>query len=254
MKTRQAITLVFYKAYADLKAESTRSYLGFLWWLIEPVLYLFAFYILIVMVLERGGPDFVPFFLCGAVVWKWFDSGIKGGVHSISAQRGLLQVVYVPKYIFPMTAVISSTMKFMPLIVSFLVFLVIYGAPFRPSWFALPFIFVTQLLLILSLSILVSAISPFLPDIKVAIDNGIMLLFFISGIFFDINEVNEPLRSYLLINPMANLIDEYRNVLMRGQGPDIERLVVTAFASLIVASLALLLLKRLDKKYSKLPF
>lgn len=251
MLLRNSLELVLYKTYADLKAEAARSYLGLLWWIIEPVLYLCAFYVLFVLVLQRGGPDFVPTFLCGAVVWKWFDSGLKGGSHAISIHRGLLLQVYVPKYIFPVIAVLGSTARFLPVFTVFAIFLLLYGIPAHVTWLAAPMVMLTQLSLVLSLAMLVGAVTPFLPDLKIVIDNGIMLLFFISGVFFNINEVHEPLRSYLLLNPMAVLIDEYRNVMIRGIWPGIGHLASILFFSIALGVLALVLLKQMDHKYGK---
>lgn len=254
MNLRNSFELILYKAYADLRAEAARSYLGLLWWIIEPILYLSAFYILFVLVLQRGGPDFVPTFLCGAVVWKWFDSGLKGGSHAISAHRGLLQQVYVPKYIFPVIAVLGSTARFLPVFMIFAIFLLLYGIPAQITWLAAPLVMLTQLCLVMALAMLVGAITPFLPDLKPAIDHGMMMLFFISGVFFNINDVHEPLKSYLMLNPMAGLIDEYRNIMIRGIWPDTGHLAIILFSSIALAALALVLLKQMDHKYGKVRF
>lgn len=254
MQLRNSIELILYKAYADIKVEMARSYLGLLWWIIEPALYLCAFYVLFVLVMQRGGPDFVPTFLCGAVVWKWFDNGLKGGSHAIRAHRGLLQQVYVPKYIFPVIAVLGSTTRFLPVFVIFAIFLLIYGMPASLTWLAAPIVMLTQLCLVMSLAMLVGAVTPFFPDLKVAIDNGMMILFFISGVFFNINEVQEPLRSYLLLNPMAGLIVEYRNVMIHGIWPDGGRLAIIMFSSVVLSVLALALLKKMDHRYGKARF
>lgn len=254
MRLRNSIEFIFYKAYADIKAEMERSYLGLLWWLIEPVLYLGAFYILFFLVMQRPEPGFVPTFLCGAVVWKWFDSGLKGGSHAISANRGLLQQVYVPKYIFPVIAVLGSTARFLPVFAVFAIFLLLSGAPAQATWVAVFAVMFTQFCLVMALAMLVGAVTPFLPDLKVAIDNGMMLLFFISGVIFNINEVHEPLRSYLLLNPMAGLIDEYRNVMIRGIWPNGNRLAVIFVASVALGIVALALLKRMDHRYGKVRF
>ncbi len=254
MQLRNSFELILYKAYTDLKAEAARSYLGLLWWIIEPILYLSAFYILFVLVLQRGGPDFVPTFLCGAVVWKWFDSGLKGGGHAITANHGLLQQVYVPKYIFPVIAVLGSTARFLPVFTVFAIFLLLYGIPFQITWLAAPMVMFTQFCLVLALAMLVGTVTPFLPDLKVAIDNGMMMLFFISGVFFNIHEVHEPLQSYLLLNPMAGLIDEYRNVMIRGVWPDTKRLAIILLSSITLGALALMLLKQMDHKYGKVRF
>ncbi len=246
--------LIFYKAYADIKAESARSYLGLLWWLIEPMIYLCAFYILFVFVLKRGGQDFVPFFLCGAVVWKWFASGLNGGSQSIIVNRGLLQQVYVPKFIFPVIAVLGSTARFLPVFLVLVVFMLVYGMPIHAGWLALPVVALTQFCLILALALLAGAITPFLPDLKVAIDNGLIFLFFVSGIFFNINEVQEPAKSYLFLNPMAVLINEYRSIFIFGMWPDLLRLGIIVLISFISGGLALVLLKHMDHKYGKVRF
>ena len=243
--------LILFKTYADLKAEAARSYLGFLWWVIEPVLYLGAFYILFVLVLHRGGPNFVPFFLCGAVVWKWFDSGIKVGSQSIRAHLGLLQQVYVPKYIFPIIAVLNSTARFLPLFIILLIFLLLYGIHAQLTWLSAPIVMLAEFVMVMAISMLVGAITPYLPDLKVIIDNGMMLIFFTSGIFFNINEVDEPLRSYLFLNPMAVLVDEFRNILIYGHWPNIARLAIITFSSFAIGIIALLLLKHLDRQYGK---
>lgn len=254
MKLQNAIDLILYKAYADIKAESARSYLGLLWWIIEPMLYLCAFYILFVYVLKSGGQDFVPFFLCGAVVWKWFGSGLNGGSHSIIANSGLLQQVYVPKYVFPVIAVLGSTVRFLPVFLVLIVFLLVYGLPIHAGWIALPVVVMTQFSLILAVALLAGAVTPFLPDLKVVIDNGLIFLFFLSGIFFNINEIGEPAKTYLFLNPMAVLINEYRNILLFGMWPDAQRLGLIMLASLFVGGLALVLLKHMDHKYGKVQF
>jgi lipopolysaccharide transport system permease protein len=254
MLLRNTIELIFYKAYTDIKAEASRSYLGLLWWIIEPIMYMCAFYILFVLVLHQGGTDFVPTFLCAAVVWKWFDSGLRGGSQSITANRGLLQQVYVPKYTFPIIAVLGSTARFIPVFLILMVYLLLSGITVQTTWFAVPALMLTQFCLVISLALLAGAITPFLPDLKVAIENGLMMLFFLSGVFFDINTVQEPLRSYLLINPMAGLIIEYRNTLLHGIWPDYTRLSLILLSSLAICGCSLILLKRMDHQYGKVGF
>lgn len=254
MNLKQALHLILFKTYADLKAESARSYLGLFWWIVEPALYVIALYVLFVKVFDRGGPDFVPFLLCGTITWKWFASGLQGGTTSISAYSGLLQQIYVPKYVFPTVAVLGSTARFIPVFLLLLLFLLVYGTTPTLAWLGILVVIPTHFFFILSLATLVGAITPFFPDIKFAISNGLMLLFFISGVFFNINDVADPLKSYLLLNPMAGLIDEYRNVMLRGAWPNIGRLLKIFLTSGIIGVIALTLLSRLDRKYGKVRF
>lgn len=254
MQLRIIIELILYKSYAEIKTDASRSYLGLIWWVIEPVIYLCAFYILFVLVLHRGGPDFVPLFLCGVVVWKWFASSVQGGSQSIRTYQGLSQQVYVPKYVFPVIVVMACTTRFIPVFIILTLFLLFYGIPAQHTWMAIPLIVLIQFCLILSLAFLTGAITPFLPDLKVAIDNGMQILFFISGIFFNINEVHEPLKSYLFLNPMAGIINEYRNVMIRGLWPDMSRLGYVLLFSVLAGSIGLAILKIMDRRYGKVRF
>jgi len=72
--------LVFYKAYADLKVDASRGYLGTICWMLEPVLYLAAvFYAVFPVISHREEGDFIAFMLTGLVAWKWFASAVAQG-------------------------------------------------------------------------------------------------------------------------------------------------------------------------------
>jgi lipopolysaccharide transport system permease protein len=119
------------------------------------------------------------------------------------------------------------------------------------TWFALPILIIVQFSFVLAVAMLASALIPFLPDLRVAIDNGLLLLFFVSGIFFNINEVHEPLQTYLYLNPMAGLIDGYRSIMIRGEWPNFNYLAQIFLVTILVGTFAALLLKRLDRVYAK---
>ena len=104
--------LISYKVYAELRSEIARAYLGILWWVIEPVLYMLAFYVVFAVVMQRGGEGYIVVLLTGLVAWKWFDATVRSGANAISANQGLMQQVYVPKYIFPAIVILTNLIKF----------------------------------------------------------------------------------------------------------------------------------------------
>ena len=91
------LELITVKAWADLKSEASRAYIGFLWWFIEPVLYMGSFYLLFGLGLKMGGDNFMYFLLCGLLPWKWFSSSLSNGSLSIIANAGLINQTYLPK-------------------------------------------------------------------------------------------------------------------------------------------------------------
>jgi len=108
-----------------------------------------------------------------------------------------------------------------------------------------------QLFMMLAIGGVLAALVPFLPDLKLVIDNGMMLLFFLSGIFFDISGVSPEMKSYLYLNPMAGLIEAYRDVLLEGMWPDWILLSKIFIASCVMFVVGWSLLKKYDRVYAK---
>ena len=249
--TRHYFSLIAQKSAADLISEARRGYLGILWWVIEPVIYMSVFYLIFVVVFDRAGEGRVAFLLTGLVVWKWFATSIPQCAGSISANVGLIRQVYIPKFVFPAMVVTTSSMKFLIVFVLLLVFLIVTGKSPGAAWVALPVLMGVQLLFMLAIGCVLSAIVPFVPDLKLIIDNGMLLLFFLSGVFFDISSASPEIRFYLNTNPMVGIIDSYRMVLLEGAWPDWSLLGNVFSISLIVFALGWYLLQRFDRTYVK---
>lgn len=244
--------LLWFSAYAELKAESARSYLGFLWWLLEPAMFMAVFYVVFRLVLKTGGHDYVPFLLIGLTFWQWFKSCVSHGSHSIWLNIPLMQQVRVPVTLFPCTAVASDTVKFFFIFAVLLAILWLSG--YGPWWgyLALPLLFMVQLLLATACCLIAAAVVPFVPDIRFVIENALMALMFLSGVVFTLDGIGEPYRAWLTLNPMVGLIESARDILMRGQWPDWQLLAQAALGSTVILLLALLLIHRLAPRYPKL--
>ena len=90
---------------ARLRSETSRYYLNFVWWVIEPLLMLAVFYLVFGVLLQRGKPGFVDFLIVGVVVWGWFQRSVANSTQSLVVGKGLMLQVYFPKILLPMAAV-----------------------------------------------------------------------------------------------------------------------------------------------------
>ena len=227
--------IIKYRALAELRAEVRRGYLGMSWWVLEPLLYMVVFYTLFSVGLRRGGPDFVPFLLTGLVAWKWFATSVNRGSGVLLANANLIKGVDLPKYVFPAVSLVVNTFKFSIVFLMLIGFLIWYGIPVTSTWLAVFIIIFAQLIFSAAVSFWVAALVPIVPDLRLVIENCLMLLFFVSGVFFDMSKVEPRVQTLLLLNPMAMLIDSYRGVLLRGTWPNIGYLAgVTAFSCLLL--------------------
>ncbi len=202
--------------------------------------------------MKRGGDGFVGFLLCGLVFWRWFDACVKRAAVSIQSNAGIINQVYLPKLIFPVVEIFISSYRFMYVLVLLLLFMAIYRQTITVYWLALPVILLVQLTLICGVGLCFSLCIPYVPDIQKILDNGMMFLFFMSGIFFDISQLSETSQKYLSLNPMAVLLQQYRCVLLADQWPDWIVMGKLSLISVSLLGLALFAGKKLDMSYPRI--
>jgi lipopolysaccharide transport system permease protein len=250
MRRHSYLELIWYKGMADLHAEAARAYVGFIWWVLEPLLYMAAFYVAFGLGLRGGGTHTLTFLLCGLVPWKWFSSTIQSGSNSIQVNSGLIQQVYLPKYVLPWMVLVTNGMKFL-VILGLLLLLVAGLHGLALSWLALPVVVLVQLLLVAALASLAAALVPLLPDLSLVIDNGLLVLMFVSGVFNDVSKLPPTLARLLSFNPMVQVIDGYRAVLLDQTWPAWDKLSWVALFSGLLYGFAWWLLRRYDRIYPK---
>lgn len=249
---KRHLSLVFYKTYADLKAESERTYVGFIWWIIEPLASMLVYYLVFSVILERGGENYVAFLFMGVVPWRWFQTTVMHGSSSIISGRGLMQQVHLPKIVLPVVTLLSDTAKFSVVFLLLLIYVAVAGLPVGAPYLALPLVLAVQFLLVASLTLLTAAVTPFLPDLRFVLQNLIRLWFFLSGVFYDLEIFSEQAQEYLRLNPMAVLLEGYRDIMLDSVWPDLARITVIGALSFLLLLFSIWILRRFDHVYPKL--
>jgi lipopolysaccharide transport system permease protein len=212
--------IIIYRTRAELKAEAQLNHMGYVWWLLEPLLNTVLFYVLLVVVVERSTANSISFVLVAAIIWQWFNGTVMGTAGSIFDAGGILKQVYVPKVVLPLISIFTSLWKFLFIFLILLVWLWCTGSFPSPAYLTLPVLLLLEFGMILALSLPLAAVIPYFPDARVAIDALLRSLMLISGIFFQVKDLPAAYRSYFYLNPMAILIENFRRVLIYGQWPE----------------------------------
>lgn len=248
----RSLELALYKTTADLKAEAERTYLGVVWWIIDPLLSMAIYYLVFGVFLQRGTEDFVVFLLIGVVMWNWFASTVTNGQTSILRNKNLLQQAPLNKVIFPFIQVLTSLPKFAVGFIILFLFLRGYGMGVSIHYLALPALLFIQLCVIFAFVMPLSAVVPFFPDIGNLVTHLLRLGFYLSGIFFSPEIIPDSYQSIFFLNPLAVLITSYRDVLLYNQWPQMEvRLIVIMLVSLPFTAIGVALIHRFDSTYAK---
>lgn len=247
------LELLLFSTYAELRAERTRSYLGFLWWIIEPAMNMAIYYLIFAVVLRTAQPDYVPFLLVGLTLWQWYKSCVSHGGYAIWQQLPLIRQVKLPAQVFPSVQILADTVKFFFIFSLLLVILWLLGYTPNKTYLALPLVLLIEFVFASASAYLVAAVMPFIPDLRFVIEQVLQLAMFISGILFPLDSVPASLRGWFALNPIFELIDSGRDVLMYHRWPDWVGLGRVALISLVFYVVGTVLITRLTPRYVKLP-
>jgi lipopolysaccharide transport system permease protein len=247
------LELVLFSTYAELRAERARSYLGLIWWILEPAMNMAVYYFVFAVILRTTQPDYVAFLLVGLTLWQWFKSCVSHGGYAIWQQLPLIRQVRLPAQVFPSVQILADTVKFVCIMALLIGILWSTGHAPNVAYVALIPVLLVELLFAAAAAYCVAAIVPLLPDLRFVIEQILQVMMFLSGVVFALDGVPEPWRRWLMLNPMVVLIDAGRNILLYARWPDWFALGRVALISLALYAFGTFLIGRLQARYVKLP-
>lgn len=236
MPFSQYFRLTDIQARMALRGEASRFFLGYIWWILEPLLYVAVFYVVFNVILDSRRADFLAFLMCGKLAFIWFSKSVSQASGSIIANQGLIGKVNVPKTLFPMALVQQGVYKQAAVFLLLFVMLIADGYPVTFGWLWIIPVIVVNYLMIVACSFIGAYLVCLMRDFSLVINLGMTFLLFTSGIFWDVRDLGDPAKTDLIlaVNPLAFMLDAYRQVLMYQSVPDLLHLLQIGVVSGIV--------------------
>lgn len=219
----------------DVKLRYRGSYFGMAWTLLNPIAELAVLLFIFGSVLPLQIPNYAAFLFTGLLVYTWFQSSLFFATVAIVSNRDLIRHPDVPSAVLPVVSVASTMLHFLLSLPVLMVLLVATGVPLTPALFALPLLIAVQFILTLALAYPLSALHVWFRDTQYFLKVGLQLLFFLTPVFYEARTIPERFRGLYRLNPMAGIVDGYRDVLVRGVIPPL-----SAWFTLLAVSCALL--------------
>ncbi len=243
--------LILHKAWADFRAEAERTYLGVVWWVLDPLINMAIYYLVFGVFLQMKTNDFIPFLLTGLVVWRFIEATVVRASNSILQNVTMVRQVAFRKIIFPLIAVGTCMMEYVFSLALLVVVLLICG--YRPgvTWLAAPLVLLVELAFVLAMSLPLAVVVTFVPDVGKLISQLLRILFYLSGIFYTAKRLPPPMVPWLKLNPAIHIVEGMRDVLMYGVWPNWTALGVVGLLSVLVAGGGWLLIRRFDPLFAK---
>lgn len=221
-----------------IRGRYQQSILGWLWALIQPIMAVTIYSIIFTQFVrvDTGEIPYPVFSYIAVVPWTLFATSLQDMTVSLVQNINLVTKVYFPREILPVSAMLARLMDFTVAAVVFVFLLILYQIPvsFQALLF-FPVVLIIQILLILGIGLLTSAMNVFYRDIQSVLVLVIQLWFYASPIIYPVTLVPERYRMLYFLNPMAGILEAYRAIILYQSLPGASLLISGIEAILLLA-------------------
>lgn len=223
--------LLKFMVWTNLVIRYRRSYLGFLWQILNPLFLMAILAIVFGSIIRVRVENFPVFLLAGLVPWTFFNQGVLAGLLSVVQNESLLKKVYVPKIILPIAAVLSQLIDTSIALIPLVLIAYLFGVPPSPSLLVVPLAIVLITFATTGVALMLAAAFVFVRDINHFVAIALQGLFYMTPIIYPADLLPEGYRWIAWMNPMTYLVECFRLPVYLGQVPALETwFLASAFA------------------------
>lgn len=221
----------------DISGKYKDSTLGLLWSLLNPFLSMIVLTIVFSTFFGKTIENFPVYLLSGKLVFDLFANATTAGMDSIKANSEIIKKIYVPKYMFAVGIVCSEFINFLISLIVLVAVMIVTDAPFFLSLLYAPIPLFFLLVLTMGVSLILATATTFFTDIKYLYGVLVMLLSFMTPLFYPISVIPENYMLLFKINPLYAAVKCFRDIVQGGIFP-----TTSYFLYLVVASIVSLII------------
>lgn len=242
-----------FSARAELKSEVADSYLSWLWWILDPLLYMLVYAFIAIIVFRSNIQYFPVFVFIGLNSWQFFSKTFKSSIKLVSKKKSIVTKVYVPKFQFVFEKMGVYGFKMLVSYVLTIIFMIIYQVPVTVHMLWVIPLLLELMIITFAFSTIFLHFGVFVEDLQNIITVVLQLLFYLSGIFYSIEErVPQPFNDILVkCNPVALVITDLRRVLLNGAEPHYFALLVWLAVCLLISVIGVKIIYKYENSYVK---
>lgn len=243
--------MLFSLVRKDLRSRYKASFLGFLWTFVNPLLQIIVYSVVFKVVMKVNIENYYYYMFTGLVPWILFTASVQGGATCIIANTNLVNKVYFPRLILPMSVVTSALVNmFYTLLVVFLVALLgNIGLSYHLVF--LPIIMMIEYAHCLGISFIVAAFTVYVRDLEHILGIVLMAGFYAVPIIYNVDMLPKEALAIYRLNPMASIIEAYHDILYYKRLPESHNLVTILVLSLVSILVGAFVFEKLQKRFAE---
>jgi len=233
----------------DFKKKYKRTVLGMLWSLISPLLQLMVLVLVFQKFFGRTTENYMIYVFSGLVVFTYFSDATQGGMRSLLANAGIFSKVDVPKYMFLLSRNIQALLNFGLSLIIYFILVGASGIHFHFSFLLLLFPAVCLTVFNIGVGMILSALYMFFRDIEYLYGVFVMLLNYMSAIFYTLDPFSDSTKMKFYINPVYAYINYFRKIVIKNEIPSLRLHALCAGYALVMLAVGSFIYKKFNYKF-----
>ena len=224
----------------DIKLKYRNSALGILWSMLNPLLIMIVLTFIFSNIFKNSIPNFPVYCLSGRLLYDFFSQSTNQSMVSITGKSSLIKKIYVPRYLYPLSRVISSFIIFLISLVPLIGIMLFTGVPLNKMNVLILYPLTMLFFIGLGVGLMLSAINVFFRDLQHLYSVVLLVVMYMSAIFYS-PDIIEPKYMFILqLNPVFPVISVFRDCILYGQITSLTNWIlcgVYAFISLVIGTI-----------------
>lgn len=205
----------------DLKVKYRRSFLGYLWSLLNPLLMMIVLTAVFSNLFKFDIPNYPVYLLSGQIIFNFFGEATSTSMNSIIGAESLIKKVYIPKYIFPISRVLSSFVTLLFSLVAIIFVLLVTDVKITPYILLFPLPLAYILVFAMGVGLIMSVLAVYFRDMLHLYTVLLSAWTYLTPIFYPVSVVPDYVKSIILSNPMYYFVEAFRDIILYGVFPDL---------------------------------
>lgn len=233
----------------DFKAKYKRSVLGMAWSFLNPLMTMAVQYVVFSTIFKSNIEKYPVYLLTGIVLMNFFNEAVSMGMTSITGNAALIKKVYMPKYIYPLSRVVSSSINFLLAFIPLFLSMLVTRTAIRPSILLLTFDILCLVGFITGMSLLLTTAMTFFQDTQFLWSVLSMMWMYLTPVFYPESIIPQRLLTLFHMNPMYQYITFARICIINGASPEPMAYLWCIVSSMVVLLAGILVFKRHQDKF-----
>ncbi|MDF2923200.1 MAG: transporter [Paenibacillaceae bacterium] len=228
----------------DLKVKYRRSVLGYLWSLLNPLLMMLVMSAVFSYMFRFDIPNYPIYLITGQIIFAFFSEATNMAMDSIIGNAPLIKKVYVPKYIFPISRVLSSFVTLLFSLVAVLIVMIFTRTQLTLTILLFPLPLIYVLIFSIGMGMILSVCAVYFRDTRYLYGVLTTAWMYFTPIFYPIGSLPDNVQQILWFNPLFHFIESFRDIVLYGKLPDLQNTIASTTWCLSVLIAGVILFKR----------